>query len=166
MSCGPRWCAVRPQVFLCAVWRHSYRGMANTEIPYYGIRYFGIGITPTPLFSGFGIAYWHRIDGVLGTLRYGLETHCDFTRRVMSCRRRQVPNGRDIRKGNAGINAGFEGSFSSSEETSLVLNLRCAGEMEGRLQSEPTGGWLKELKSPCLSRHFSARQGNTRIPYS
>ena len=76
-------------------------------------------------------------------------------------------NGRYIRKGNAGIGAGLEGSFFSFEETSLVvLNLRCEGEMEGRLQSEPMGGWLKELKAPCPSRHFSARRGNTRIPYS
>ena len=48
---------------------------------------------------------------------------------------------RDMRKENAGIDAGLEGSFSSFEETSLVvLNLRCEGEMEGRLQSEPMGG--------------------------
>ena len=52
-----------------------------------------------------------------------------------------VSNGRDIQKGNAGIDAGLEDSFSSFEETSLVvLNLRCEGEMEGRLQSEPMGG--------------------------
>ena len=36
-------------------------------------------------------------------------------------RRRQVSNGRDIRKGNAGIDTGLEGSFSSFEETSLVV---------------------------------------------
>ena len=61
----------------------------------------------------------------------------------LSCRlgRRQVSNGRDIRKGNAGIGAGLEGSLFSFEETSLVvLNLRCEREMEGRLQSDPTGG--------------------------
>ena len=51
-----------------------------------------------------------------------------------------MSNGRDIRKGNAGIDAGLEGSFSSFEETYLVLNLRCEGEMEGRLQSVPMGG--------------------------
>ena len=53
-----------------------------------------------------------------------------------------VSNGRDIRKGKAGIGAGLEGSLFSFEETSLVvLNLRCAREMEGRLQSEPLWGW-------------------------
>ena len=31
---------------------------------------------------------------------------------LVPCRRRQVSNGRDIRKGNAGIGAGLEGSFS------------------------------------------------------
>ena len=52
-----------------------------------------------------------------------------------------MSNGRDIRKGNAGIDAGLEGSLSSFEETSfVVVNLRCEGEMEGRLQSKPTGG--------------------------
>ena len=52
-----------------------------------------------------------------------------------------MSNGRDIRKGNAGIGAGLEGSFFSFEETSLVvLNLRCEGEMEGRQQIEPMGG--------------------------
>ena len=49
-------------------------------------------------------------------------------------------NGRGIREGNARIGAGLEGSFFSFEETSLVLNLRCEREMEGRLQSEPMGG--------------------------
>ena len=61
----------------------------------------------------------------------------------LSCRlgRREVSNGRDIRKRNAGIGAGLEGSFFSFEETSLlVLNLRYEGEMEGRLQGEPMGG--------------------------
>ena len=53
----------------------------------------------------------------------------------------EVSNGRDIRKGNAGIGAGLEGSFFSFEETFLVvLNRRCEREMEGRLQSEPMGG--------------------------
>ena len=52
-----------------------------------------------------------------------------------------LSNGRDIRKGNAGNDAGLDGSFSYFEEISLVvLNLRCEGEMEGRLQSEPMGG--------------------------
>ena len=52
-----------------------------------------------------------------------------------------MSNGRNIRKGNAGIDAGLEGSLSSFEETFLVvLNLRCEGEMEGRLQGEPVGG--------------------------
>ena len=40
------------------------------------------------------------------------------------------------------------GQLSSLEETSLVvLNLRCQRGVEGRLQSEPTGGWLRELQS-------------------
>ena len=47
-----------------------------------------------------------------------------------------VSNGRDIRKGKAGIGAGLEGSLFSFEETCLVLNLRCEREIEGRLQSE------------------------------
>ena len=48
-----------------------------------------------------------------------------------------MSNGRDTRKGNAGIGAGLEGSLFSFEETSLVvLNLRCEREIEGRLQSE------------------------------
>ena len=57
----------------------------------------------------------------------------------LSCRLggRQVSKCRDIRKGNAGIDVGFGGSFSSFEKTSPVLNLRCEGEMEGRLQREP-----------------------------
>ena len=51
-----------------------------------------------------------------------------------------MSNGRDIRERNAGIGASLEGSFFSFEETSLVvLNLRCKGEIEGRLQSEPMG---------------------------
>ena len=42
-----------------------------------------------------------------------------------------LSNGRDIRKGNAGIGADLEGSFFSFGETSLVvLNRRCEGEME------------------------------------
>ena len=52
-----------------------------------------------------------------------------------------LSNGRDIRKGNAGIGAGLDGSSFYFDETSLVvLNLRCEREMEGRLQSEPMGG--------------------------
>ena len=57
----------------------------------------------------------------------------------LSCRLggRQVSNGRDIRKRNAGIGAGLENSFFSFEETSLViLNLRCARETEGRLMAQ------------------------------
>ena len=52
-----------------------------------------------------------------------------------------MSNGRGTRKGNAGIDAGLEGSFFSFKETSLVaLNLRCERDMEERLQSEPMGG--------------------------
>ena len=51
-----------------------------------------------------------------------------------------MSNGRDMWKGDAGIGVGLEGSFSSFEETSVVLNLRCEGEMERRLKSEPMGG--------------------------
>ena len=51
-----------------------------------------------------------------------------------------MSNGRGMLKGDAGIGAGVEGSFFSSEETCLVLNLRCERGMEKRLQSEPMGG--------------------------
>ena len=57
-----------------------------------------------------------------------------------SCRRRQESNGRGIRKGNARIGAGLEGSFFPLGETSLfVLNPSCERGVEGRLQSEPMG---------------------------
>ena len=52
-----------------------------------------------------------------------------------------MSNGRGIKKGDARIGAGLEGSFFSFEETSLVvLNLRYERGMEGRLQSELIGG--------------------------
>ena len=84
----------------------------------------------------------------------------------------EVSNGRDIRKGNAGIGAGLEGSFFSFEETSLVvLNLTCERGIEGKAAEWAYGGMTQGASTLlptllALSRYFSARRGNTRIPYS
>ena len=43
-------------------------------------------------------------------------------------------------KGDAGFDAGLEGSFSSFGQTSLCIKTSVVREKEGKLQSEPMGG--------------------------
>ena len=55
---------------------------------------------------------------------------------------------------------GTQGSVLAWRAASLVvLNLSCERGMEGRLQSEPMGGWLKDLESTLLIPTFFRQTG-------